>query len=278
MQLTKEQILYFQENGFLLVEDVFDQAEINALTDEMNKIIAGDDPRRILEKNGSVRTFFAPHFTNELYDKVHRLDRLVVPATQLLGNEVYLHQSKINIKEAMVGDWWEWHQDYPYWKNDDGMPRPDVLTAMIFYNDVNEFNSPLILIPSSHKEGIFDDSENEVDVNEQGSEWYAEYLKSASFMTSVTANLKYKLTKETIAAWVNRKGLFSAKGKAGAVLFFHGNVFHASSNNLSPWDRFTYLLTYNRVDNKLMDIPNPRPEFISIRNFHPIAPIRERLA
>lgn len=278
MQLTEDQIFFFKENGFLLIEDVFNPEEIDLFTTEMNKIISEEDPRRILEKNGSVRTFFAPHLTNEVYDKIHRLDRLVVPAAQLLGSDVYLHQSKINIKAAMVGDWWEWHQDYPYWKNDDGMPRPDVLTAMIFYNDVNEFNSPLILIPSSHKEGVFDDRENIVDVNGQDNEWYAEYLKSTPFMTAVTANLKYKLERETLAEWAEKKGLFSAKGRAGAVLFFHGNIFHASANNLSPWDRFTYLLTYNRVDNKLMDIPNPRPEFISIRKYDPIAPISERLA
>ncbi len=57
----------------------------------------------------------------------------------------------------MVGDWWEGHQDYTYWKKDDGMPEPNVLTAMIFLNDVTEFNGQMLLIPKSHMAGVIDD-------------------------------------------------------------------------------------------------------------------------
>jgi ectoine hydroxylase len=278
MELTNDQILFYKENGFLLVENLFNNKEVEALLSEMDEVIKEDCPRRILEKNGSVRSFFAPHFSNELFNKINRLDRLVVPSSQLVGGEVYVHQSKINVKAAMLGDWWEWHQDYPYWKNDDGMPRPDVLTAMIFLNDINEFNGPLLLIPGSHKEGEFDDKANSINPDANDAEWYAEYLKSASFMTSLTANLKYKLERKTIADWVEKRGIHSAKGRAGSVLFFHGNVFHASSNNLSPWDRFTYLVTYNHAQNKLTDIQEPRPEFIAIRDFAPITPISEMIS
>jgi ectoine hydroxylase len=278
MELTNQQISFYKENGFLLLENVFDSSEMEVLLSEMDDVIKEDCPRRILEKNGSVRSFFAPHFSNELFNKINCLDRLVVPSSQLVGGKVYVHQSKINVKAAMLGDWWEWHQGYPYWKNDDGMPRPDVLTAMIFMNDITEFNGPLLLIPGSHRDGEFDDHANDIEADPNDSEWYAKYLKSASFMTSLTANLKYKLEKKTIAEWAEKKGIYSAKGPAGSVLFFHGNVFHASSNNLSPWDRFTYLITYNHVQNKLADIPAPRPEFIAIRNFAPIEPVTEAIS
>ncbi|HYC27586.1 MAG TPA: phytanoyl-CoA dioxygenase family protein, partial [Chitinophagaceae bacterium] len=69
------------------------------------------------------------------------------------------------------------------------------------------------------------------------------------------------------------KGMHAGKAPAGSVLFFHGNIFHASSNNLSPWDRHTFLVTYNSVKNALPEIENPRPEFISRREFTPIVPI-----
>ena len=278
MELTQEQIVFYRENGFLFLENVFNAEEVQVLLNEMDEVIKEDGPRRILEKNGSVRSFFAPHFTSEVFEKTNCLDRLVVPSTQLIGDDVYVHQSKINVKAAMLGDWWEWHQDYPYWKNDDGMPRPDVLTAMIFMNETNEFNGPLLIIPGSHRNGEFDDQPNEIEADPNDSEWYAEYLKSASFMTSLTANLKYKLERKTIADWVEKKGIYAAKGAAGSVLFFHGNVFHASSNNLSPWDRFTYLVTYNSVRNKLANIPEPRPEFIAIRKYDAITPISETLS
>ena len=278
MELTQEQILSYRENGFLLLENVFNAEEVQVLIDEMAEVIKEDGPQRILEKNGSVRSFFAPHFSSQVFHKTNCLDRLVVPSKQLIGDDVYVHQSKINVKTAMLGDWWEWHQDYPYWKNDDGMKRPDVLTAMIFLSETNEFNGPLLLIPGSHRDGEFDDQANVIEADPNDSEWYAEYLKSASFMTSLTANLKYKLERNTIAEWVAKKGIYSAKGAPGSVLFFHGNVFHASSNNLSPWDRFTYLVTYNSVRNKLATIPEPRPEFIAIRKFDPITPVSGALS
>lgn len=266
MQLSEEQVSFFDEQGFLLVPDMFTKVEVDVLLKEMLEVIKEDCPRRILEKNGSVRSFFAPNTTNEVFDKASRYKSLISAAAKLLGGQIYLHQSKINSKAAMVGDWWEWHQDYTYWKKDDGMPEPNVLTAMIFLNDVTEFNGPMLLIPKSHLAGVVDDAENVAELEDS---WYKEYVDSATYLTALTSDLKYTLKQKTIAKWVTKNGMCSARGKAGTVLFFHGNMFHASSNNLSPWDRHAYLLTYNRVDNQLPATDNPRPEFIAMRNFEP---------
>ncbi len=268
MQLTDDQVLFFQEQGFLLVEDLFSKGEVDLLLKEMQEVIKEDCPRRILEKSGSVRSFFAPNLTNRVFDKAARYKPLVDSAAQLLSGDIYLHQSKINTKAAMVGDWWEWHQDYTYWHQDDGMPEPNVLTAMIFLNPITEFNGPLLVIPKSHTAGIVDEAEN---VHELENSWYKEYVDSATYLTALTSDLKYTLKQNTVAQWVSKMGMTAAKGAAGTVLFFHGNIFHASSNNMSPWDRHAYLLTYNRTDNRLPDTPNPRPEFIAMRNFDPIA-------
>ncbi|HYF31637.1 MAG TPA: phytanoyl-CoA dioxygenase family protein [Chitinophagaceae bacterium] len=271
MQLTHQQLTDYRENGFLLIENVFTEDELRIILHEMKAVIKEDSPRKILEKNGAVRSFFAPDFTNELFEKLTRLNRLVTPSRQLIGEDVYIHQTKINCKHAMVGDWWEWHQDYTFWKQDDGMPEPEVLTAMIFLNDANEFNGPMLLIPGSHKAGVVDSEENKpaghADAN---SEWFSDYQNSTTYMSALTADLKYTLKRKTIADWARRKGIVAAKGKAGSVLFFHGNVFHASSNNMSPWERYTFLVTYNSIKNTLPDMPNPRPEFIANRNFNAV--------
>lgn len=267
MHISDEQVSFFEEQGFLMVPGMFTQSEVNTLLKEMGEVIKEDCPRRILEKNGSVRSFFAPNLTNEVFDKTARYKTLLSAASKLLGGPIYLHQSKINSKAAMVGDWWEWHQDYTYWKKDDGMPEANVLTAMIFLNPVTEFNGPLLLIPKSHQAGVVDEAENVPELEES---WYKEYVDSATYLTALTSDLKYTLKQRTIAQWVTKHGMYSAKGDAGTVLFFHGNIFHASSNNLSPWDRHAYLLTYNRVDNQLPETPNPRPEFIAMRNFEPV--------
>ena len=268
MYLTKEQLEKYSQHGFLLLDNVFDSIEINLIRQEMYKVVSEDCPHRILEKSGAIRSFFAPDHTNDLFYQLVRLKRLVEPSAQLIGSEIYIHQSKINMKHAMVGDWWQWHQDYTYWRQDDGMPRPDVLTAMIYLNDVNEFNGPMLLIPGSHKAFIENNEANAL--TESKDEWFNEYQASTSYMSALTADLKYTLQKRAVAVWAKKNGICSATGPAGSVLFFHGNVFHASSKNLSPWDRHMFLVTYNSVNNPLPHMENPRPAFLANRVAAPL--------
>lgn len=242
---------------------------------EMNEVIKEDCPRRILEKTGAVRSFFAPEQTNDLYYSVVHSSRLVEPSKQLIGTEVYAHQTKINSKYAMVGDWWEWHRDYTFWKRDDGMPEPNVLTAMIFLNDVNDYNGPLLLIPATHNVESLIAEDNGQAIPSGDDKWFKEYQSSTTYMSALTSNLKYTVKQNDIAKWATKYGIQSAKGPAGSVLFFHGNVFHASSNNLSPWDRHTFLVTYNSIKNTLPLMENPRPDFIANRNFMPITPLED---
>jgi len=277
MKLTNSQIGEYHENGYLLLKNVFAQEEVDRMLQEMAKVIIEDCPRRILEKNGAVRSFFAPELNNDFFRRLIRIRRLLEPSAQLIGSDVYIHQTKINTKHAMVGDWWEWHQDYTFWKLDDGMKEPDVLTAMIYLNDVNEFNGPMLLIPGSHKAGVLDRERNDTGTGGAEDKWFQDYQKSTSYMSALTANLKYTLKQYTIAKWAEEKGIRSSKAPAGSVLFFHGNVFHASSNNLSPWDRHTFLVTYNSTNNALPEMENPRPHFIAQRNFTPVVPLPDEL-
>lgn len=278
MKLTQEQVLDYHRDGYLLLPRLFDQEEIGLIMEEMREVIKEDCPRRIMEKSGAIRSFFAPDFTSQLFREVSRLRRLIEPARQLLESDVYIHQTKLNTKHAMVGDWWDWHQDYTFWKMDDGMPAPEVLTAMIYLSDVTEFNGPLLLVPGSHVAGTLDENENQVLAGDGPSDWFGQYQNSTTYMSALTADLKYTIKPRAIAHWVGKNGIFSAKASAGTVLIFHGNIFHASSNNLSPWDRHTFLVTYNSINNSLPELANPRPEFIAQRDFRPIRELGDALS
>jgi ectoine hydroxylase len=273
MKLNQAQVEQYNENGFLFLSNLFSADEIGSMRKEAARVTKEDGPQKILEKNGSIRSFFSPESSSEFFKKIIGLGRLVEPAVQLIGTDVYVHQSKINIKHAMLGDWWEWHQDFTFWNAEDGMKQPDVLTAMIFLNDVTEFNAPMFLIPGSHKIGIVTDKSNNPDIMDFDTEWFKTYYKSTSYMSALTANLKFTISPEIVAEWANKKGIYSAKGPAGSVLLFHGNVFHASTNNISPWDRNTFLITYNSVENAIPAMPNQRPEFIASRKFDKVIPL-----
>ena len=274
--LTTNQIEDYNKNGFLLLPNLFSASEIDSMRREMKETLRENSPNKIYERNGAVRSFFVPQQSGQLFNTVARLERLVLPAMLLLESEVYVHQAKINSKSAMLGDWWEWHQDFPYWHLEDGMPTPRVLTAMIFLNMVNEFNGPMLLIPGSHKAGLVDHVSNNNELKNEN-EWFRNYQMSTSYMSNLTAKLKYTLRKDTLLKWVEKNGINSAKGESGSVLIFSGLVFHASNNNLSPWDRHTYLITYNSIENKLVGVRKPRPDFLANQDFTPIQPVNDNV-
>jgi ectoine hydroxylase len=274
MWLTEEQLEGYDRTGFLLLEDHFSSEELDLLMSQIPGEFGERSSRRILEKNGAVRTVFASHTTNEVFDCFSRLPKLVEPAMMILGSEVYIHQFKINAKVALYGDQWEWHQDFLYWHKEDSMPAPRVLTAVLFLQEVNDYNGPILVIPGSHKEGMIETIQVEGELDHIGP-WQSEFERPPSWRSTLTADLKYKVDKTVLARLINQRNIHAIKGSAGSVLFFHGNLFHASANNLSPWDRICVFVTYNSVENLLGYNENPRPDFIACRDFRPIDIVSE---
>jgi ectoine hydroxylase len=271
MRLTDAQTESYERDGFLCIEDYFSKAEIEILLREIQREFAVESPRRIKERSGAVRSIYASHRTNEVFQSFSRLSRLVEPARQLLGSEVYIHQFKINAKVALEGDQWEWHQDFLVWHKEDEMPQPRVLTAAVFLQDVNEYNGPMLVIPGSHREGLIDvQAQSTGRGNGDGLD---DPDGVAPWMPTLTADLKYKINRETLAKLLSRSQIYSSKGSAGLTMFFHGNLFHASANNLSAMDRMSIFISYNSVENKLRDIDHPRPAFIANRDFTPQTPV-----
>src|SRR5690606_18676180 len=72
-------------------------------------------------------------------------------ARQILGGEVYLHQSRANLKPGFKGKEFYWHSDFETWHTEDGMPRMRALSVSIALTENYPFNGPLMLIPGSHK-------------------------------------------------------------------------------------------------------------------------------
>jgi len=252
--LTQEQIARYHADGLLFIPAVFTRDEIEPVRDELPVLFAEQSPRRILEKDSKlVRTVFAPHTTREVFARLARHARIVEPAQDLLGGDVYIHQYKINVKASRGGDVWKWHQDYLFWLKEDGMPKPRVLSAAVFLDDVTEENGPLQLIPRSHKLGV-------IDVAPRGSGW----------MPTLTADLKYALDDSVMEEIANRDGVVVPTGPAGSVLYFDGNTLHASAENCSDHDRVIAFITYNSVENALHPVQDPRPEWIADRRFEPV--------
>ena len=247
MKLSQQQLAQFDRDGYLLFPSLFSSAEIKVLTDEVPRLFVQRRPENVREKDSdAVRTNFAAHMYSQVFAKLARHPRMVEPVTQLFGEDVYMHQFKINGKVAFDGDLWQWHQDYGTWQADDLMPEPRAMNIAIFLNEVNEFNGPLMFIPGSHKLGVVD----------------------AAHDTTTTSYPLWTIDHDTIRKLVARGGIVAPKGPAGSLIMFHACLVHASSSNLSPWDRWNVYLSLCAVSNHIRRFK--RPEYIAHRDFTPI--------
>ena len=73
----------------------------------------------VRESSGVARTAFAAHTYNEGFRLLGAHPRLIEPVMQLLDEDVYMHQYKVNAKAAFDGEVWQWHQDFGTWHRDD---------------------------------------------------------------------------------------------------------------------------------------------------------------
>ena len=247
MNLTQTQLDAFERDGYLFFPALFQPAEIKVLLDEVPALYAQRRAENVREKTGDVvRTNFAAHLYSAPFARLARHPRMVEPVTQVFGEDVYMHQFKINGKQAFDGDVWQWHQDYGTWQADDHMPEARAMNVAIFLDEVNEFNGPLMFIPGSHKLGVLD----------------------AAHDTSTTSYPLWVISSETIKKLVDRGGIVAPKGPAGSMILFHGCLVHASSSNLSPWNRVSVYLSLCAVSNHIRRFK--RPDYIAHRDFTPI--------
>lgn len=263
--LTAEDIARYHRDGFLLRTGLLPEPAISELAAAAARLVTTERPERILESNGeAVRSVYGPHLTDDVVGRLARRPELAQAASQLIGtDELYIHQSKVNVKAPFAGEAWDWHQDYIYWLLDDGIRLPRLVNVAVFIDDATEFNGPLIFVPGSHQKGVL--------AADEAAGMPVGYEQAPAWVATLTSREKYAVRREVIADLVERAGLASAKGERGCVLFFHPNILHASAPNMSPFGRSTLILVYNAVDNPPTNTASPRPEFLAARVITPLA-------
>jgi ectoine hydroxylase len=252
MKLSQLLIDEYERNGFLFFPSLLSQAEMSVIRRELDVIAA--TPRReiVYEKDGkTLRSIFNMHAYNEAFARLVRHPKVVEPVRALLGEPIYVFQIVLNFKEKFGGDDWPWHQDYPTYHFDDGMREPKVVNTLIFVDEINEFNAPLMLIPGSHKCHF-----PLPDINTTQTSYPARWLPPRFF--------------ETIA---RENGIVAPKGPAGSVIFAHTNIIHGSVKNMSPWGRALISLTINAVSNAARG--SRRPDYIVPNDRTPLEPLGE---
>lgn len=256
--LSKDQLDFFEKNGFLKFEQKITGTvlmDILGEADRLKQRIPYTDERVISEPIGNdIRSVFDIHRLSSIFSDLCQDPDLVAASRQILGSNVYLHQSRINYKPGFQGREFYWHSDFETWHCEDGMPRMRALSCVLLLTENFEYNAPLMIIPGSHKHFV----------GCPGKTPENHYQKSLKQQQVGVPDQK------CLSRLVSQSEIKTMTGKPGTVIFFDCNAMHGSGSNITPHSRNNVFFVYNSVENQLADpicgVP-PRPNFIA--NRHP---------
>jgi ectoine hydroxylase len=255
--LDPETLTSYAEEGFIVLDGLLaphEVAELNAAVDH----IAADPsqrerPEAIVEPGGgALRSLFAIHAGDGVLAAAAQHPRLVAVARQILGSDVYVHQSRVNLKPAFRGREFYWHSDFETWHTEDGMPAMRALSASVLLDDNQPWNGPLLTIAGSHKRYVSC-------VGQTPEGHFAKSLRKQEVGTPDDDSLR---------ALAEEGRITQCLGGPGSVVFFDCNVMHGSNGNITPLPRRNLFMVFNSVENRLVEpfaAPGPRPEFVATR-------------
>jgi ectoine hydroxylase len=259
--LSPQQLEDYEREGYHFAPALFSDQEATRLLAEVRGLAAAARPGTpgvVIEPGErAVRSLFRLHRSNALIRQVCQDPRLVSVARQVLGGDVYVHQSRVNFKPAFDGKEFFWHSDFETWHLEDGMPRMRAVSVSINLTENTEFNGPLMVVPKSHLHYVRC-------AGATPEKHYEKSLRQQEYGVP---------SREAMEQLVNGGGIQAPKGPAGSALFFECNLMHGSSGNLSPFPRTNLFIVYNSIENAVTDPFNglpARPDYLAERTVTPV--------
>ena len=214
--LTDDQIASYDEQGYLVLErhlpdawiDTI-RAEIARFEDEARGMTASND-RLDLEDSHTpdaprLRRIKLPHKISDPIRELMFSDHILAPARDLIGPDIRLHTTKLNMKSAGYGAAVEWHQDYAFYPH----TNDDILAIGVIIDDMAPENGPLMVYPGSQKGPVFDHHANGV--------------FAGGFVPEDVG--------------LNIADAVELTGPAGSISIHHGRIVHGSALNTSDRPR-----------------------------------------
>ncbi|MFG2978513.1 ectoine hydroxylase [Streptomyces sp. NPDC048331] len=253
----------YERDGFLSMDDLVTPPEVAALKAEMQRMVDDselrEDERTVIEPDSrEVRSIFEVHKLSGVFADLVRDERLADRARQVLGSEVYIHQSRVNIKPGFRGSGFYWHSDFETWHTEDGLPRMRALSVSIALTDNHDTNGSLMIIPGSHRTFV----------------GCAGATPADNYKTSLRVQEAGTPGDEALASMAEEHGIRLITGPAGSATWFDSNCLHGSGSNITPFPRSNVFVVFNSVENTPLEpfaAPARCPGFIASRDFTPLA-------
>lgn len=212
LPMTTQATEFFKENGFVVIENAFNLAEVEQLRAEATSICRGDrgevrgapttNPKMTDEE--ILQQVLCIHFPHKISPMIH--ENIGHPAfvdvlTSVIGPNVKCMQSMLFIK-ASGKPGQAWHQDEVY------IPTRDrsLTGGWIAMDDATVENGCLWVIPGSHKRGIM-----------YFQEWHGDR--------------RFDCSEEARRFPYSNDDAVPVEVKAGSIVFFNGYLLHRSLPN-----------------------------------------------
>ncbi|QNG17651.1 ectoine hydroxylase [Rhodococcus triatomae] len=262
--LNKDEVAAYERNGFHSVETIVPPHDVFRLVDEMHRLAGADELRgddRVVRENGTgdVRSVFDVHQLSPVVDEIVRRPEVVGMARQVLGSDVYIHQSRLNYKPGFSGGPFYWHSDFETWHAEDGMPTPRAASISIALTENYGYNGGLMIMPGSHKAWVSCPGETPENY----------YKESLVVDVPPTGSPDHAM----LTRMANEYGIETMTGHAGSATLFDSNCMHGSNGNITPFSRSNLFIVFNSVENTLQEpfaAPAPRPSYLGSRDFTPV--------
>jgi ectoine hydroxylase-related dioxygenase (phytanoyl-CoA dioxygenase family) len=207
----------YRRDGFVVVPDLVPPATLTELRKVIAELVAGsaavDTHTAVYDLEPGhtaaeprVRRIKQPHRVHPAFDALVRTAPALEVLNLLLGPDVRLQGSKLNMKAARYGSPVEWHQDWAFYPH----TNDDLLAIGVMLDDVDLENGPLLVVRGSHRGPIW----NHHDVDGR----FCGLIDPVEIGPSLDAAVP--LT-----------------GSAGSMSFHHVRAVHGSALNTSDRDR-----------------------------------------
>jgi ectoine hydroxylase-related dioxygenase (phytanoyl-CoA dioxygenase family) len=225
--LSPADVQRYREQGYLVVPGLLDPATLERARAELARILEGaravttHTDRYDLEPGHRpdaprVRRVKMPHRFYPVFTDLMRHPRMLAVVNDLLGPDVRLHGSKINLKSARYGSPVEWHQDWAFYPH----TNDDLLAVGVMLDDCGSDNGPLLVVPGSHRGPTFD---------HHAEGFFCGAIDPAAIRDEIARAVP--LT-----------------GEAGAMSFHHVRLVHGSAQNVSSEPRALLLYEFGAAD------------------------------
>lgn len=229
MSLTEQQKEFWRENGYLVVENVLSQAEIEHLRQSTDKLMASaqglteSTDRFKLKAFGTggnvVQQIAEPHELGGEWMALARDSRILDIVEGLLGPNIMLYYSMYMMKPSFEGFEAPWHQDFAFFVHD----AANLLACQVYIDDSTIENGCIRVVPGSHKLGLLN------------------HFKDGQF-TGILQVDTSAFDEQQIAVPV----------PAGGMVFWHSLTLHSSQPNRSPRPRRAMVFEYKDPGARLM--------------------------